>query len=194
MTARAYAVFDFPGEIQDAQEISGRLECALPEVYSVRAYWLEQSKPPRVSRPNSKLGKLQIERDKRWVTGSSNGSEVRRFHGPGGLSVWIWRRHGEIHSSCRWTGFLTINRLRHVHVKAFHRIASVFNGKSLIVMPSDSLAKDGLWEGATIEAAIAELEKEWGPPQVSTEEIAPDAIRVNGSPRAWFFEDVKYAV
>jgi hypothetical protein len=138
MTARATAVFEFSKGMMNSQEFRDRLDWTLPEVNTVRAYWREQAKHVRISRPNSKKGKLTTESDKGWVLGSDD--DATRFHGPGSISVWFCPRHVEIHSGCRWTGFLTIQRLRNVHLQAFHRIASVFKGVSLIIMPSDSQA------------------------------------------------------
>jgi hypothetical protein len=142
-------------------------------------------------RRGSKAAKTAIMASKGWELRNHDYSgQAPEFSvsGPGGLNVWIFPKHAEIHAGCRWAGFLGITPLRRVHCKAFHRIASVLKAKSMIIMPNDSLAVDLLWSGASFEDALASLEREFGPPESSVNRI-PRSLREAPS-RTWFLEDV----
>jgi hypothetical protein len=194
MSIRAVAIFDYhEEEPRDTARIATRLAWALPEAMAVRAHWCEVEKPSRVRRKNT-VGKLELLADRGWVLTSKPEETPLRYRGPGGLSVWLNRRVGEIHTNCRWRGFLTIDRLRMVHVSFFHRIANVLKAKTLVIMRNDSKAHDLVWGGAPFEDAVVELEKEYGPPQPSVERISGNlGESAHGNiPQGWFLEDVVY--
>ena len=195
MSIRAHAIIDC-NEEPDADRIHTRLDWALPEVNGVRAYWRKQQPAVRVRQINTgskrrgaKMAAWAALADHSWVLSLHNYEGYKpefSFLGPGGLSVWVYRNHIEIHSGCRWEGFLTIAPLRHVHLIAFHRIAGVLKANTLAIMRNDARAIDLLWSGASFEEALASLEAEYGPPQPGVKRIGREIRNA-----VWFLEDVE---
>src|SRR5262249_51542929 len=136
MTTRAMAILDCNLE-HDPEVICARLDWTLPAVHAVRAYWQRHKPGPRRINTGSKRPAAQAKvaaatAAKRWVLSSracsESGIETLRFRGPE-FGVWIVASHGEILTQCRWKGFMTIDALRRVHLRAFHRIGTVLGAR-----------------------------------------------------------------
>ena len=111
--------------------------------------------------------------------------------GPGGLLVSFSRHVICIYASARWSGFLTIQPLRNVHVAAFHSLGRAVRGTRMLLMP-DAMDEgyDAINEALSQEECAARLQKKYGPPQPSATAIPPNAFTapIPGSHLVWFSE------
>jgi hypothetical protein len=87
---------------------------------------------------------------------------------------------------------LSIEPLRHVHLPAFRTIAGLLGARRLVYLPDDDpiILDTAKSEGASLDECIAELQRRWGPPQASVEELDPELVRRSDFcvPSAWYVE------
>ncbi|MBI2809057.1 MAG: hypothetical protein HYX68_29075 [Planctomycetes bacterium] len=193
MSIRAAAFFECDQATWSPERVMTRLEWTLPEAKAIRAY----SGPVAIALGGSKLARKRrqflLNCDREWTRTSNPELESLWFYGPGGLVFIRWKQACEINTTCWWRAFLRDEALRILYVNAFHRIASVFGGTELLVLPTDAKAKDLLWEGASIGQALDALQEQWGDPQSSSEKASSTLHREaeDETPRTWFLEDVR---
>jgi hypothetical protein len=167
-------------EFRDRHSVLERLAPCLPAALALRGYWHSND-------PHSRLDSLEV-----WRANpvSSRDSNLHRYYGPGSLFLTVTPKAAHVRTGGRWRGFLSIEPLRRVHLAAFRRIADAF-GASCMALYADSCEVDDLfWSGRTQEQCIELMERMWGPPQRSVEEvdawIAAAAERT--VPLVWFLE------
>ena len=87
------------------------------------------------------------------------------YLGPGNILLHISKQVAVVSASARWSGFLTIEPLRNIHLRAFRSIAQCLQGTRLILLPDASdVAYDAMSEGLSQEESIARLTQDYGSP------------------------------
>ena len=123
-----------------------------------------------------------------------------QYRGPGSLFIRFGPRLAVISTGGRWRGFLSIEPLRRVHLAAFRSIASVLGARRLVFFHDGGIADDLvpaiIEDGITYDECIAMLQRAYGAPQPSVEEIAPEIIAETEHhvPLVWYVETLQNAV
>lgn len=113
------------------------------------------------------------------------------YAGPGSILLHFSQRVVVVSASARWSGFLSIEPLRRIHLNAFRSIAQCLQGTRLVLLPDASdVGYEAMREGLSQEQCIANLKEDYGSPQPSVESISPDAFTkpIPGSHLVWFVE------
>jgi hypothetical protein len=122
-----------------------------------------------------------------------------QYRGPGSLYIRFEPRLAVISTGGRWSGFLSIEPLRRVHLAAFRSIARVLGARRLVFFSdggiADYLELAVIDDGITQEECIATLQRAYGPPQPSVEEIAPEIVAETDHrvPSVWYVETIQNA-
>jgi hypothetical protein len=168
----------------DRESVLARLSASLPAALAVEEYW--QLADPKTS----KSGKLNLWRADPVSPIESN---LNRYTGPGSLFLTITPKAAGVHTGGRWRGFLEIEPLRRVHLKAFRGIGTALGATCFALYADSGEVDDLFWGGRTQWECILLMEQIWGPPQESIEEIDERSIsaveRKMGFPFVWFLEN-----
>lgn len=122
------------------------------------------------------------------------------YWGPGGLRIRFGPRVAVIFASGRWRGFLSIEPLRRVHLTAFREIARVLGARRMAFFSSEGIADDLVPaivdNGISQDECIGVLQRYYGPPQPSVEQIAPEIVAETEhcAPSVWYLEELYAAV
>jgi len=126
-----------------------------------------------------------------WRPAQHHSADQLDYVSPDGSLVSFGQHVVLISASARWSGFLTIEPLRNVHLAAFRSIARCIRGSRLVLLP-DAIDEgyDAINEGISLEDCAARLRKRYGPPQRSVGAIPPNAFieTIPGSHLVWFSE------
>ncbi len=120
-------------------------------------------------------------------------AQFETYEAPGRIILRIGEKAAKISTGGRWRGFLSIEPLRQVHLRAFRDIARLLGGTRLTYFPDDDFVDDALYrENASQGECVELLLKRYGPPQPSVESIAPKiaAAVEKGVPQVWYVEDL----
>jgi hypothetical protein len=160
--------------------VMARLATALPAALAVRDYW-------RLADPRSQRDDLEV-----WRADPVSPREpcLHCYTGPGSLFLSVTAQAACIHTGGRWRGFLSIEPLRRVHLAAFRQIAGSLGSRCLVFYADSCEVDDLFWGGRSQWECIELMERMWGPPQRSVEEIEPQiaAAAEHTVPMAWFLE------
>jgi hypothetical protein len=155
------------------------LTSVLPAVEAVESYW--HGVEPENSTPEPEL----------WKPAQHYGPDQLDYIGPGGFLISFGQRVVCISASARWSGFLTIEPLRNVHLAAFRSISRSVGGTRLLLLP-DAMDEryHAISEALSQEQCVARLREKYGPPQPSVTAIPPGAFTaaIPGSHLVWFSE------
>jgi len=128
-----------------------------------------------------------------WRAAPHHKPEEPVLLGPGGLYVGFGLHVVLIEACARWSGFLTIEPLRNVHLAAFRSLGRVFRSTRLLLLP-DAMDEgyDAITEALSQEECAARLQKKYGPPQASVTAIPSNAFTapIPGSHLVWFIEQL----
>ena len=122
-----------------------------------------------------------------------------QYCAPGSLYIRFGPKLAVISTGGRWRGFLSIEPLRRVHLAAFRSIARVLGAKSLVFFADNGIADDlvpaVIDDGITQQECMAILQRTYGPPQSSVENIAPEIVAQTerGVPSVWYVETLQDA-
>ncbi len=179
MSTRTHVIIDHQaGDYRNTDAMIALLGPALPAAMAVERYW-------RSAEPGELGAECWAPRKKHTVV------DYVDYLGPGGLLLHFSQRVVVISASARWSGFLTIEPLRAVHLSAFRRVAGCLRGSRLLLLPDASdVGYDAMREGMSQEECVVRLRQEYGPPQPSVEAIPAGAFEayVPGSHLVWFNE------
>ena len=167
-------------DFRDRAALVDRLAPTIPVALAVRDYWISADPDS----PHSKLAAWRAEPE------SPRDKDLYRYTGPGSLFLTVRPQATCIHTGGRWRGFLSIEPLRRVHLAAFRGIAEAF-GASSMALYGDSWEVDDLFCGGQSQGTCIELlERMWGPPQRTIEEVDSKvaAAAERSAPRVWFWE------
>jgi hypothetical protein len=169
---------DLP-DYRNRELVLARLAPALPATLAVRDYW-------RVTDPETPQDELAAWRAEPELP---RGSGLLHFTAPGSLFLTVAQHVAHIRTGGRWRGFLSIEPLRRIHLAAFRRIAAALGSHCMALYPDSCEVDDLFWGGWGHWECVQLLERMWGPPQHSVEEIDP-AIDVEGMAvfSVWFLE------
>jgi hypothetical protein len=167
----------------DRGSVLAKLASAIPAALAVRDYW--QSADPHYQRDDLMA----------WQADPVSPRQpfLHHYTGPGSLFLTVTAQAAHIRTGGRWRGFLCIEPLRHVHLAAFRQVAGSL-GSGCLAFYADSCKVDDLfWDGRDQRACLELMERMWGPPQRSVEEIdtriataAEDTV-----PMVWFLESTQ---
>jgi hypothetical protein len=119
------------------------------------------------------------------------------YYGPGILFLKFGSKLARIWTGARWRGFLSIEPLRRVHLQAFRNIAQHLGSERMVFFPDGGIADDlvpaAIHEGITQEECIARLQRAYGAPQPSIDNVAPEIVAETKRtvPSVWYIEAVK---
>jgi hypothetical protein len=119
------------------------------------------------------------------------------YQGPGNLFLQFGPKLARIWTGARWRGFLSIEPLRKVHLQAFRSIAQLLGSERLVFFPDGGIADDlvpaSIRDGITQEECIATLQRVYGAPQPSIDNVAPEVVAETKHtvPLVWYIEAVK---
>ena len=180
MSTRTHVIVDHGlQDYLDMRSAVALLAQTLPTTTAIDSYWdsvdpLESKRAPE-----------------QWRPAPHHKSVEPVFTGPGGLLVNFGLHVICIYASARWSGFLTIEPLRTVHLTAFRSIARCVGGTRLLLLP-DAMDEgyDVINEALSQDECAARLRNKYGPPQPSVTAIPPGAFTasVPGSHLVWFSE------
>jgi hypothetical protein len=167
-------------DYRDAEATVARLGETVPAARAIGEYW------PGVG------SKSSATEPEKWRPARHHTVDLGSYLGPGGLLLSFGEHVVVVCASASWTGFLTIEPLRSIHLAAFRSIAKCVGGTRLVLLPDESnicyeaLRKEGLSQ----EQCIARLREDYGPPQRSVSAIPPGAFakRSPGADLIWFNE------
>jgi hypothetical protein len=116
--------------------------------------------------------------------------ELHYYTGPGRLFLTVASTTAHIRTGGRWRGFLTIEPVRRVHLGAFRQIARAFGTASMALYGDSCEVDDLFWSGRKQWECIELMERLWGPPQRTAEEIDAKitAAAEQTVPLVWFLE------
>lgn len=165
---------------RNRESVLARLATALPAALAVQEYWL--SADPRVS--HDKLTEWRAD------PVSPGEPSLRRYTGPGSLFLTLTAHAACIHTGGRWRGFLSIDPLRRVHLAAFRQLTASLGSHSMAVYAASCEVNDLFWGGGTQWEGVELMERLWGPPQRSVENIEPGIVATakRTVPLVWFLE------
>ena len=171
-------------DYRNRESVLARLAAALPAALGVRDYW-------HAVDPRSPHDELSV-----WRADPVSPGELALHHytGPGNLFLTVSPLAARIRTGGRWRGFVSNEPLRRVHLAAFRQIA-VSVGSSTLALYADSCEVDDLfWGGGTQWECIELMERIWGPPHLSVEQIDPKVSLAAESsvPLVWFLENSEF--
>ncbi len=180
MSTRTHVIVDHRLEdYRDPKAAVTLLGQALPAVLAVASYWHSVEPENRALEPGP------------WRPAQDHSADQLDYVGPGGFLVGFGRQVVLISASARWSGFLTIEPLRNVHLAAVRSIARCVGGTRLVLLP-DAMDEgyDAITEALSQEECAARLRTKYGPPQPSVMAIPPNAFTaaIPGSHLVWFSE------
>lgn len=167
-------------DLHDREMVMKRLADALTAALAIRDYW--QKADPRNLQENVKV----------WQANpvASRDPILYRYTGPGSLFLTVTPAAAPIRTGGRWRGFLSIEPLRRSHLAAFRQIAGAFGSSCMALYADSSEVDDLFWGGQSHWECIELMERLWGPPQPSVDEIDPCIVAATERtvPRMWFLE------
>jgi hypothetical protein len=170
-------------DFHDQDSVLERLAIAHPAALDVRDYWHKAD-------PNYLPDNLVA-----WRANpvSPRESKLYRYTGPGSLFLTVTPQAARIRTGGRWRGFLTIEPLRRIHLAAFRQIAGAFCSGCMALYGDSCEIDDLFWGGQSQWECIEFMERIWGPPQPSVEEIDPRIAEAaeRTVPEVWFLEGTK---
>jgi hypothetical protein len=119
------------------------------------------------------------------------------YCGPGNLFLRFGLKLARIWTGARWRGFLSIEPLRRAHLQAFRSIARHFGSERMVFFPDGGIADDlvpaAIHDGITQEDCIATLQRAYGAPQPSINNVDPEVVTQTRHtvPLVWYIEPVK---
>jgi len=180
MSTRTHAIIDHRVDnYQDTKAAVMLLAQTVPAAAAVEEYWRSVSPERSGTEPGL------------WRASDLHSEDHVDYLGPGDLLIAFGQKVVRISASVRWSGFLTIEPLRRVHLSAFRSIAKCIRGTRLLLLPDVSdVGYDAVRNGMSLEECIARLQAEYGSPQLSVDNIPPDAFTkaIPGSHLVWFNE------
>ena len=170
-------------DYRDRPLVLARLDSALPVALGVRDYW-------QAANPHSPHDELAVWRADPM---SPCNSVPHCYTGPGELFLYLTTTAARIRTGGRWRGFLSIEPLRRVHMAAFRKIADSLGSTSLALYADSCEVDDLFWAGRTQWECVELMERMWGPPQWSVEEIDPkiSLAAERTVPLGWFLESTE---
>lgn len=187
MATNIHVLFELPDDLAlDVGQVLGRLEPSTSCCVSVSAYWSS------VGSPYAEQDAWTFS-DRRTEFSGDVSIEELTFSAPGAIFLDIRNRLGMIRTGARWRGFLAIDELHAVHLRAFKSIGRALGATRLVLTSDlDDPALDCFLDGKSLNDCIAALELEYGPPagdcEVIAESIKQDVER--GVPAVWFLNDL----
>jgi hypothetical protein len=169
----------------DRAVVIDRLAPTVPATIAVRDYW--DSSDPDERRDQSTC----------WTASPEFPPPHEKFvmyDGPGGFFIRLGSKVAVVRASARWHGFLSIEPLRRAHLPAFRAIARALGASRVVYLGDDDPITDAAeYDGASLDACIAEMERRWWPPQPSIESIAPDVVKATDHrvPSVWYIETIE---
>ena len=180
MSARTNVIVDHRLEdYRDTKAAVALLGQARPAALAVESYWHSVEPENSAVEPEP------------WRPAQHHSANQLDYVGPGGFLVSFGQQVLRIYASARWSGFLTIEPLRTVHLAAFRSIAQCVGGTRLLLLPDAMDAGcDVINEALSQEECAARLRKKYGPPHPSVLAIPPNAFTASipGSHLVWFSE------
>ena len=181
MSTRTHVIIDHQmPDYRDRKATVALLQPSIPAALAVDDYWHTVEPDDYVTPTNS------------WIPQREHTVvSYLDYLGPGSILLHFSQQVVVVSASARWSGFLTIEPLRNIHLSAFRSIAQCLRGTRLVLLPDASdVGYDAMRDGLPQEQCIARLRKDYGPPQSSVENIAPDAFTrpIPGSHLVWFVE------
>ena len=158
-----------------------RLRPALPAALEVHEFWCRRD--PRKHRNPPGAWRWEVE----------PASPEEPIRGPGGL----WVHHDTpvpvLALSARWRGFLSLPRLRRVHMEAVTAVAAALGRTRTLLLPESHPGSDAVFTGAGFEEVRSLLLGAWGPPLRSVSPVPPLFSRGTPPrrPACWFDVDLK---
>lgn len=165
---------------RDRGSVLARLATVLPAALAVRDYWQSAD-------PNSPRGDPMV-----WRADPVSPREpcLHRYAGPGSLFLTVTAQAASLRTGGRWRGFLSVQPLRRVHLMAFRQIADSLGARSLALHADSCDVDDLFWGGRSAGECIELMERMWGPPLRSVEDIERRvaAAAEHSVPTVWFLE------
>jgi hypothetical protein len=170
-------------DFRNRESVLDRLAVALPSALAVRDYWHSTD-------PQSKHSELNAWRANPM---SPRDPDLYRYTAPGSLLLTVTSQAASIHAGGRWRGFLTIEPLRLVHLAAFRQIAAALGSHALALYADSCEVDDLFWGGHSQWECIEWMERAWGPPQRSVDDINPKVALAaeRDVPLVWFLESAE---
>jgi hypothetical protein len=166
---------------RERASVLARLAAALPAALAVRDYW-------RSADPHYLHNELKVWRAHPvWP----RYPDLHRYTAPGSLFLTVTTHAAHLYTGGRWRGFLSIEPLRRVHLAAFRQAAGALGSSSMALYADSCEVDDLFWGGRTQWECIELMERLWGPPQRTIEEIEPQiaAAADRTVPLVWFLEN-----
>lgn len=166
----------------DSAPILSRLASSIPSTLRVQEYW--KSVDPREPRG-------QVE----WVADSVTWLDYgTSYTAPGSIFLSVTAKIACLRTGGRWRGFLSIDPLREVHLAAFRAVGRSLGSSFMALYPdSGFVVEDFILDGLpTAWDCLEFLERHWGPPQPSVDEIDPRiaAETDHGVPQVWYLDTI----
>jgi hypothetical protein len=151
----------------------------LPAIAAIDSYW--ESVDPLESKRESEP----------WRPAPNHKPDEPVLLGPGALQLYFGPHVVRVGAAARWSGFLTIEPLRNIHLAGFRSLGQAFRGTRMLLLP-DAMDEGyaAIYEALSLEECAARLEKKYGPPQPSVTAIPPNAFSapIPASHLVWFRE------
>lgn len=151
----------------DREQTVVLLNKTLPAVRAIEEFW-NQEEPPK------------SESDGSWIATSpdpfSSSPNIYHYSGPGPLYILVNPFVIHIRTGGRWRGFLSIQGLRSLHIRAFESIARTFEASSMHIFPDNDFVNDVLWEGGNFEACSKILGQNFGNPLPFEERVDQELV------------------
>lgn len=147
----------------DRQAVLHHLSSTLEAAQAIASYWTDDESQPVP--------------DEEWIAEPPfpppETRDYHRYTGPGPLFVEINPHSVHIRTGGRWRGFLSIQSLRAIHIRAFHAVANAFRAPTIRCFPDDDFTIGAFWEGADFEACCSILDQRFGNAVMLDEAVDP---------------------
>lgn len=166
-------------DYRDQSAVLARLETALSAALAVRDYWVTTE---------TSYSRQDVSWSADPVKSEDKDDYYRSYAGPGSLFLDIGPYSAKIRTGGRWRGFLSIPPLHAVHLKAFRSIGQALGATHLAYFSDCDDVWEVLYEGGSYQDAVPILERYFGLPQPSVEEIVSEIAEEtdHGVPSVWY--------
>jgi hypothetical protein len=175
----AYLSHDLPS-VTDTAATLARLKSSEATVRAVREYWL-------LVDPSGYAGADE------WQTEPIDPDlpSVRDYSGPGSLFLTVTPTAARVGAGARWSGFMTIEPLRRVHMAALRAIAAALHAPVMALCADDQgYAFESFCGNGSFEDCLASLRSELGAPIEGVEAIPADLEARPSLSKMWILDAV----